>query len=34
MQEMHNVPMARHYDEKTMIMILSKNFYWHEMKKT
>ncbi len=32
MQEVHDVPMARHFDDKTMKVTLSKNFYWFKMK--
>jgi hypothetical protein len=32
MQEVHDVPMARHYGEKTTRELLGKTFYWLEMR--
>jgi hypothetical protein len=33
MQEVHNVPTSRHFDERTMRVTLSKSSYWLKMKK-
>ncbi len=32
MQEVHDVPMVGHFDERIMRVTLSKNFYWFKMK--